>query len=115
MKKIAEWQDSRSKGIVYRLASNQECFVLEKRGEDSLGEQRWDEVKRFPRAGQHASDLTLLAIGLEEVQTQRRGRGLPEKFASVVGEEETEAVEPTEDGDVSPTPPKKFHSKKEMW
>lgn len=86
MKKIAEWNDSRSKSVTYRLASNQECFVLERRSEDSLGESRWDEVKRFPRTGQSASDLTLLAIGLEEVQTQRRGRGLPEK---------TEAIDPT--------------------
>lgn len=79
MKKIAEWQDSRSKGVTYRLASNQECFVLEKRGEDSQGDPRWDEVKRFPRMGVEASITTILAIGLEEVQTQRRGRGLPEK------------------------------------
>ncbi len=71
MKKIAQWQDPRSK-LNYRLAGDHSCFVLEVEGKDAVGDPRWTHKEEFDRVGAGADLTAILGEGLQTLANELR-------------------------------------------
>jgi hypothetical protein len=69
MKKIAQWQDPRSK-LSYRLAGDTTGFVLEVEGKDRVGEPRWSDKEQFERVGVNADERAILGEGIKALTDQ---------------------------------------------